>query len=419
VEDVQKEHRRVIAASIRRAIQEQSRRNELTIASSRLVAWGLMVTAAVYFWIDPNWDPRFPPAAHRGLYTGFVGFEVAVAAAVVWALRRGWYRRWIEVVAPVFDGFSAAAFFRLQSYALGDVMAEPILFGSMAIVACLLALTGAVRLRRSSVLLSTAMAFVLLAPFCIEAVATWPTKLLQLGLVAVAGTMAYWLTGIVRRSVESEVGRVTLARFLPERVVAGAHEDPLALLTEPRSLDATILISDMRGFTAWAEDREPSEVLAFLNELQGSLAEVVRSYGGTVDKFMGDGMLAVFGAPEPLADHAGQAVRVAREIIERTAQISEQTSASDTPVRVGVGVYSGRVVVGCLGSGARLEFTVLGDVVNMASRLESMTKAQNVSVLIGENTAKLAGDAVPLEFIGEAPVRGREAPVRLYTLAKP
>ena len=122
------------------------------------------------------------------------------------------------------------------------------------------------------------------------------------------------MTDIVRRAMQSEVGRSTLQRFLPKRVISGAYgsggggTDLLSLLTEPRSVEATVLVSDLRGFTGMSEKLAPVEALGLLNEVQGTLADTVREHGGTVDKFLGDGMLAVFGAPEPLDDHAAHAV---------------------------------------------------------------------------------------------------------------
>lgn len=210
---------------------------------------------------------------------------------------------------------------------------------------------------------------------------------------------------------------MTLRRFLPARVIEGALADPLSLLGEPRATDATILISDVRGFTRWAEDKPPAQVLAFLNEVQGALAEAVRSQGGMVDKFLGDGMLAVFGAPEPLADHADHALRSALTMRETIADITaRRVAAGDDPVQLGIGIHSGEVVAGCLGSGLRLEFTVIGDTVNTASRLEALTKTQGTDLLVSETCHRRLADASGLVRLGEVEVRGRQERLVVYTV---
>ncbi len=126
---------------------------------------------------------------------------------------------------------------------------------------------------------------------------------------------------VVHRSVEGAVARTTLTRFLPPTVIDGAHGDP-AVLLRPRSGAATVLVSDIRGFTSWAEQRDPAEVLENLSEIQGALASCVARHRGTVDKFLGDGLLAVFGLPEAREDHASAAVACARDMLAEVDRIN-------------------------------------------------------------------------------------------------
>jgi class 3 adenylate cyclase len=227
-------------------------------------------------------------------------------------------------------------------------------------------------------------------------------------LIVVSGTMGSWLARISHRALESDVHRVVAGRFVPAPVLEAGSAAPLAHLTEPRAIDATVLVTDIRSFTSIAETLPPADVLEFLNEAQGTFATIVQNHGGSVDKFMGDGMLAVFGLPEPSADDAARAIGAAGEIARAAGRIG---------VRIGIGVHSGRVVAGVLGSGSRLELTVVGDTVNIASRLESLTKEKRVTALISgsviERVSSLAHSLVPL---GPALIRGRAHEVHLYTL---
>jgi class 3 adenylate cyclase len=171
------------------------------------------------------------------------------------------------------------------------------------------------------------------------------------------------------------------------------------------------VVSDVRGFTSWAESREPEEVLAFVSELQGALASAIVAHGGTVDKFMGDGMLAVFGAPEPLTDHARRAVDAVRDMLAAVRQLNQ----GGLDIKLGVGVHSGPLVAGCVGSGSHLEFTVIGDTVNTASRLQSLTKEHDVAVIMGAQTASGLRDDEHTS-LGETALRGKQRMLRIYAL---
>jgi class 3 adenylate cyclase len=143
---------------------------------------------------------------------------------------------------------------------------------------------------------------------------------------------------------------------------------------------------DVRGFTAFAERAEAQEVVARLNALYGLIVPIILRHGGHASKFIGDGLLAVFGAPERLDDHAKHAVACAREIAEAVRDRYEDE------LRVGVGVNSGRVVAGTIGGGGRLDFTVIGDAVNTAARVEAATRDTGDDMLITQATLALLGE---------------------------
>ena len=174
-------------------------------------------------------------------------------------------------------------------------------------------------------------------------------------------------------------------------------------------LEATVMFLDVRDFTEFAERAAPQEVVACLNQLYAAVVPVVERHGGHANKFIGDGLLAVFGAPERHRDHARRALDAARDI----ARLVHDGSAGG--LRIGLGVNSGRVVVGTIGGGRRRDFTVIGDPVNTAARVEAATRLTGDDILVTESTLRAAGDAAgDFEERPSVPLKGKAAVVRLY-----
>jgi adenylate cyclase len=190
---------------------------------------------------------------------------------------------------------------------------------------------------------------------------------------------------------------------LTERVLAEGTD------LRGEEVEVSVLFLDVRDFTPFAERAAARELVATLNNLYEVVVPVILRHGGHVDKFMGDGLLAVFGAPERQADHAARAVAAAREI----AQLVRDHLGGK--LRVGVGVNSGRVVVGTIGGGGRRDFTVIGDPVNTAARVEAATRVTGDDVLITETTRHALGShGQDFEERPSVPLKGKTATVRLY-----
>ena len=409
-----------IRASIERTLAREARRNELTVGWVRLLV--VTITALL------EWVGVLVPLDGVGLTRRLplaMGITItiwwALAAVVVVLLRRAPPPRALTLAIPVVD---ATFLFLEHVYAWRHVVGvgfEPhAVTASYGITCSLLAMSGALRLTRGQAAWSALLAMATFAAgnLAVGAFARPASVVFSVSLLVGTTLFALRMTAVVRRSIQSEVAKQALRRLLPEGVVDEAHADPLALVTTPRATDATVLATDLRGFTAMAEGLAPAEVLAFLNEIQGALARVVREAGGTVDKFIGDGMLAVFGAPAPVEDHAARALRAAAGLRAAIAGVNAARAArGQAAVRIGVGVHSGAIVTGCLGGAARLEFTIIGDTVNTAARLEALTKERGVDILISDETARRAGAAVaPLTPLGEVTLRGRTTPLAIYTL---
>ena len=172
-------------------------------------------------------------------------------------------------------------------------------------------------------------------------------------------------------------------------------------------VDVSILFCDVRGFTSYAENAAATEVVATLNRMFEVMVPIVDRHGGHVDKFIGDGLLAVFGAPEPYPDHADRAVAAACEIVSAVHD-------GDSGLSVGAGVNTGRVVAGSIGGAGRLNFSVIGDAVNVAARVEAATRETGDDVLITAATKRLLLNKVPLVSRGTVALKGKAEPLEVF-----
>jgi adenylate cyclase len=236
-----------------------------------------------------------------------------------------------------------------------------------------------------------------------------------LGMVLPYGGVT--LERYVREQRERLRLRAIFGRYVSPDVVEELLESRDGLALGGRRRRITVLFSDVRGFTSIAERIAPEQVVTFLSEFLAQATDIVFKHGGTVDKFMGDAIMAIFGAPKAHADDALRAVRAGLDIIRMAEALDAKWSAIlGCPLRVGVALNSGEAVVGSIGSEVRSDFTAIGDTVNLAARLEGLTKAVGIPLLLSEFTAAELGDRLPLKPLHRVRVAGREAPVLLYTV---
>jgi adenylate cyclase len=209
--------------------------------------------------------------------------------------------------------------------------------------------------------------------------------------------------------------RETFGRYVTRQVADHLMKGHLNLGGE--LVPVTILFSDIRSFTTISETMEPRALLDFLNEYFSGMVESVMQHHGVVDKFIGDAIMAVFGAPVPHPDDPLHAVRAALEMRARLRKINEQFKARGLPeIRTGIGLHSGQVVAGNMGHAERMEYTVIGDAVNLASRLEGMTKELHCDVLLSEDLFKQVEKDVVTEPLHKIKVKGRDQEVMVYRL---
>jgi adenylate cyclase len=179
----------------------------------------------------------------------------------------------------------------------------------------------------------------------------------------------------------------------------------------------TVLFCDIRGFTPLSERLQPEEVAELLGEYLTDLTAVVFKNGGTVDKYVGDCIMALYNVPFEHPDHAKQAVRTAIEIQEHTRILSEKWRAkAGVELRNGVGICTGEAIVGTLGSRQRLEYTAIGDTVNLAARLETLTKDLETPIIVSESTYLLLNGEFSVQPLGNVTIKGKEKPVNTYAV---
>jgi class 3 adenylate cyclase len=223
------------------------------------------------------------------------------------------------------------------------------------------------------------------------------------------GHMTEGFNRMVKGLRERAMIRETFGRYVPERVAAAilSSEGELA----PTSAIATILFVDIANFTRIAQHASPDQVVEILNEYFSAVVEPIETNNGVITQFQGDGLLAMFNLPIPDENHARSAFHAGLAI----RQICSQKHFSGVSLAVRIGIATGRVTAGNVGSDTRLTYTVHGDAVNLAARLEQLNKELGTDLLVDEATVQRLGESAPLQFVDEVRVRGRDSAVRVYT----
>jgi adenylate cyclase len=237
------------------------------------------------------------------------------------------------------------------------------------------------------------------------------------GILIVAAVRARRL---LHRAINESVRRNNLTRYLPRELADRLADASLEHARAGRQQDAAVVFADIRGFTERSEHMDPAALSRFVTDFRREMIQAATGTRGVVDKFVGDSVMIVFGVPDSDSRDAGDALACTRAILRAVADWNERRADSgDDPVRIGVGAHWGPVFCGAVGDEQRLEFTVLGDAVNVAARIEEATKEAGVAILVSEQLLRAAGaDAERAwSLVRDYSIRGRHEPVRLYTPA--
>jgi adenylate cyclase len=183
-------------------------------------------------------------------------------------------------------------------------------------------------------------------------------------------------------------------------------------------VDASIMFTDIRSFTTLTESRPPAEIIEMLNDYYALMFDAIISHGGSVNQMIGDGLMAVFGAPVHHEDHCVRAVNAALEMLELLDGFNQNQAAQDKPqIKIGIGIASGQVIAGFTGTQHRATYTCVGDTVNMAARLEAQTKVVGKPILIEGVTRAALGDAYKIESHGSVQLKGKTIEVELFSVS--
>jgi len=429
-----RKHRRSLSPEFQHAfalevLKTERRRIIALIVVATALAVGLgTVDLLVPAVLDRIWHGRFPVLFMATSYIVFVLFEASVLVLITRQIKRGGdvpqLRRYIgALVETSLPSVVIATHMSNMGAAQALAFVGPLLYFIFIILSTLRldfwlsAFTGFVA---GAELLGLALLHPTTQTAASDPTLAAPFVMSRSAVIFACGVIAGAVGTQLRRQFEASIAAATARHHVTN--LFGQHVSPQVverlLAAGPTAATDTrrvaVMFVDIRGFTAAASTRTPQQVVDRLDAAFAVLVDIVDRNGGIVNKFLGDGFLALFGAPFDDPNAAARAVTAAREML---AAIEQHNVGSDWPLRIGIGLHLGNVVAGSVGSPRRKEYTVIGDTVNLASRIEGLNKEFGSQLLISNAVHQEIGNVEGAVSLGDVPVRGYQQPIRVWRLA--
>jgi len=208
------------------------------------------------------------------------------------------------------------------------------------------------------------------------------------------------------------------SKYVSKDVLENILNNPDAVALGGEEREITLLFCDIRGFTTFSEKLKPKELVRVLNRYFSVMTSEILNNGGVLDKYIGDAIMAFWGAPIEDAGQADKAIKASLSMVEKLKKLNKElASAGEPEIKIGIGLYTGPAIVGNVGSYERFDYTAIGDTVNVASRLEGLTKEYGVQIIVGESVKNKATEKYNYKFLGSASVKGRKEPLDIYTIS--
>ena len=390
---------------IQNQIREQSSRNE------KIIAW---LRCAFLLAIIPDlFVINLLPNLYIWMDFICIGYLVAAWSATQFWAGTCWWRyvvMTLDVVIVMYMIFADPGGSGTDPVT-GEVFTPMMAYNFMALMGCFFVVASSLRLSKMAIIYVTALVGMSLVIIKLKTGIPLYWGIAPFVVLLITGALSFWVMCTLSKLLVNVSRQERLARFLSPEIVEQAAKDPTLLQLGGKRQSVTMMFVDIRRFSILAESHTPEEVVKVLNDYFRVATDVIFKHKGTLDKYIGDALMALFGAPLTNPDDADRALRAAVEMMSR---LEEFNKGLDEPLEIGIGLNTASVIAGNVGTEQRMDYTVIGDGVNIAARLEKLSKEYDTKIILSENTYNQLSEKYAAVSHGEVPIEGRRASVKVY-----